>query len=70
MCITPLGFCLRVIVNKKRLNLKKRTISVLSVLLLIYMQLFFILMQTLRAYELDLKYSIRTYTLYKGLVSL
>ena len=35
MRITPLGFCLRVIVNKKPLNLEKTTSSVLSVLLLI-----------------------------------
>ena len=33
MCVTPLGFCLRVIVNKK--NLEKTTSSVLSILLLI-----------------------------------
>ena len=34
--ITPLDFCLRVIVNEQPLNLKKTTSSVLSVLLLIY----------------------------------
>ena len=33
---TPLGFCLRVIVNERPLNLVKTTNSVLSVLLLIY----------------------------------
>ena len=33
---TPLGFCLRVIVNKNPLNFEKTTSSVLSVLLLIY----------------------------------
>ena len=36
MRVTPLGFCLRVIVNEKPLNLVKTTSSVLSVLLLIY----------------------------------
>ena len=36
MRVTPLGRCLRVIVNEKRLNLEKTTSSVLSVLLLIY----------------------------------
>ena len=36
MRVTPLGFCLRVIVNEKLLNLEKTTSSVLSVLLLIY----------------------------------
>ena len=36
MCVTPLGFYLRVIVNEKILNLEKTTSSVLSVLLLIY----------------------------------
>ena len=36
MRVTPLGFCLRVIVNEKPLNLEKTTSSVLSVLLLIY----------------------------------
>ena len=34
--ITPLGLCLRVIVNEKPLNFEKSTSSVLSVLLLIY----------------------------------
>ena len=33
---TPLSLCLRVIMNKKTLNLEKSTSSVLSVLLLIY----------------------------------
>ena len=33
---TPLGFCLRVIVNEKPPNVKKTTPSVLSTLLLIY----------------------------------
>ena len=33
---TSLGFCLRVTVNQKTLNLDKTTFSVLSVLLLIY----------------------------------
>ena len=36
MRVTPLGFCLRVIVNEKPLNLENTTPSVLSVLLLIY----------------------------------
>ena len=36
MRVTPLGFCRRVIVIEKPLNLEKRTSSVLSVLLLIY----------------------------------
>ena len=36
MCVTPLGFCFRVIVNEKPLNLEKTTSSVLSDLLLIY----------------------------------
>ena len=36
MRVTPLGFCLRVIVNEKPLNLEKTTYGVLSVLLLIY----------------------------------
>ena len=36
MRVTPLGFCLRVIVNKNSLNLEKTTSRVLSVLLLIY----------------------------------
>ena len=36
MHITPLGYCFRVIVNEKPLNLEKTTTSVLSVLLLIY----------------------------------
>ena len=36
MRVTPLGFCLRVIVNEKLLNLEKTTSSVLSVLLLVY----------------------------------
>ena len=36
MRATPLGFCLRVIVDEKPLNLEKTTSSVLSVLLLIY----------------------------------
>ena len=36
MRVTPLGFCLRVIVNEKPLNLEKTTSGVLSVLLLIY----------------------------------
>ena len=35
ICLTPLGFCRRVIVNEKPLNLEKTTSSVLSVLLLI-----------------------------------
>ena len=34
--VTPLDFCLRVIVNEKPLNLEKTTSSVLSVLLLTY----------------------------------
>ena len=33
---TPLGFCLRVILKEKPINLEKATFSVLSVLLLIY----------------------------------
>ena len=36
ICITPLGFCLGVIVNEKLLNLEMTTSSVLSVLLFIY----------------------------------
>ena len=36
MRVTPLGFCLRVIVNEKPLNLEKTTSSDLSVLILIY----------------------------------
>ena len=36
MHVTPLGFCLGVIVNEKLLNLDKTTSSVLSVVLLIY----------------------------------
>ena len=36
MRVTPLDFCLRIIVNEKPLNLEKTTSSVLSVLLLIY----------------------------------
>ena len=36
MRVTPLGFCLRVIVNEKLLNLEKTTSSVLSVLFLVY----------------------------------
>ena len=36
MRVTPLGFCLRVIVNENPLNLEKTTSSGLSVLLLIY----------------------------------
>ena len=36
MRVTPLGFCLRVKVNEKPLNLKKTTSNVRSVLLLIY----------------------------------
>ena len=36
MRVTPLSFCLRVIVNEKASNVKKTTYSVLSVLLLIY----------------------------------
>ena len=36
MRVTPLGFCLKVIMNEKLLNLEKTTASVLSVLLLIY----------------------------------
>ena len=36
MRVTPLGFCLRVIVNEKTLNFEKTTSSVLSILLLIY----------------------------------
>ena len=35
MRVTPLGFCLRVIVHENLLNLEKTTSSVLSVLLLI-----------------------------------
>ena len=35
MHVTPLGFCLRIIVNEKPLNLEKTTSSALSVLLLI-----------------------------------
>ena len=42
MRVTPLGFCLRVIVNEKHLNNKKTTSSVLSVLLLIYAPTFYI----------------------------
>ena len=38
MRLTPLGLCLRFIVNEKPLNLEKTTCSVLSVLLLIYDQ--------------------------------
>jgi len=34
--VTPFGFCLRVIVHEKPLNLEKTTYSVLSVMLLIY----------------------------------
>jgi len=34
--VTPLAFCLKVIVNEKSLNLEKTTSSVLSVLLFIY----------------------------------
>ena len=34
--VAPLGFCLRIIVNEKLLNLEKTTSSVLYVLLLIY----------------------------------
>ena len=34
--VTPLDFCLRVIVNEKPLNLKYTTFSALSALLLIY----------------------------------
>ncbi len=34
--LTPLGFCLMVIVNITPLNIEKTTISVLSVLLLIH----------------------------------
>ena len=36
MYVTPLGVCLRVIVNEKPLNLEKTTSSVLSVLSLIF----------------------------------
>ena len=36
MRVTPLGFCLRVIVNEKLQNLEKMRSTVLSVLLLIY----------------------------------
>ena len=36
MRVTPLGFCFRVIVNEKLLNLEKTTSSVRYVLLLIY----------------------------------
>ena len=36
LCVTPLGFCLRTIVNEKPPNLKKPTSSFLSILLLIY----------------------------------
>ena len=36
MRVTPLDFCLRIIVNEKPINLEKTTSSVLSVLLLIY----------------------------------
>ena len=32
MRVTPLGFCLRVIVNEKTLNLEKTTYSVMSVI--------------------------------------
>ena len=34
--VTSLGFCLRIIMNEKPINLEKTTSSVLSVLLLIY----------------------------------
>ncbi len=34
MGVTPLGFCLRVIVNETPLNIEKTTSSVISVLLL------------------------------------
>jgi len=34
--VAPSGFCLRIIVNEKLLNLEKTTSSVLYVLLLIY----------------------------------
>ena len=36
MRVTPLGYCLRVVVNDKHLNLEKTVSSVLSILLLIY----------------------------------
>jgi len=36
LCGTPLGFCLKVIVDKKPLNLEKTASGVLSVLLLTY----------------------------------
>ena len=36
MRVTPLGFCLRVILNENPLNFEKTTSIVLSVLLLIY----------------------------------
>ena len=36
MCVTPLGFYLRIIENEKLLNLEKATSSNLSVFLLIY----------------------------------
>ena len=36
MCETPLGFCLRIIVNEKPLNLEKTTSSALFVFLLFY----------------------------------
>ena len=36
MRVTPLGFCLSVIVNEKPLDLERTTPSVLSVLFLIY----------------------------------
>ena len=45
---TPLGFCLRVIVNEKPRNLEKTTSSVLSVLLLIYVPTFLLYSRSLR----------------------
>jgi len=33
-CVTPLGFCLRIILNVTHRNLKKTTFSVLSVILI------------------------------------
>ena len=44
----PLGFCLRVIVNEKPLNLENTTSSVLSVLLLIYGGNFYLCMVCIR----------------------
>ena len=36
MRVTPLGLCLRVIVNEKSLNLEKTTLSFLSLLIFIF----------------------------------